>query len=54
MFCLHGQAYYGNGMSPLPPPPGYFPSAMGSGPQPHPYMWGGQVDIAVIVFFNEV
>jgi plant G-box-binding factor len=31
-------------MSPLPPP-GYFPTAMGSGPQPHPYMWGGQVSI---------
>lgn len=32
------QAYYG---SPLPPP-GYYPSTMGSGPQPHPYMWSAQ------------
>eukprot|EP00250_Pteridium_aquilinum_P003826 c14102_g1_i2 orf=624-1709(+) len=35
------QAYYGSGMSPLPPP-GYYPSTMGSGQQPHPYMWGAQ------------
>ncbi|KAH7438947.1 hypothetical protein KP509_04G038200 [Ceratopteris richardii] len=35
------QAYYGSGMSPLPHP-GYYPSTMGSGPQPHPYMWGAQ------------
>ncbi|MCO5574521.1 hypothetical protein L7F22_028306 [Adiantum nelumboides] len=35
------QAYYGSGMSPLPHP-GYYPSTMGSAPQPHPYMWGAQ------------
>lgn len=35
------QAYYSTGTTPLPPP-GYFPSAVGSGPQPHPYMWGAQ------------
>lgn len=35
------QAYYGSGTAPIPPP-GYFPSSVGSGPQPHPYMWGAQ------------
>ncbi|MCO5553266.1 hypothetical protein L7F22_006787 [Adiantum nelumboides] len=35
------QAYYSSGMSPLPHP-GYYPSTMGSAPQPHPYMWGAQ------------
>lgn len=35
------QAFYGSGTTPLPPP-GYFPSSVGSGPQPHPYMWGAQ------------
>ncbi|KAL3696781.1 hypothetical protein R1sor_010857 [Riccia sorocarpa] len=33
------QAYYNSGGQ---PPPGYFPPSVGSGPQPHPYMWGGQ------------
>lgn len=35
------QAYYGTGTMPLPPP-GYFPPTVGSGPQTHPHMWGGQ------------
>eukprot|EP00250_Pteridium_aquilinum_P014988 c22316_g1_i1 orf=141-1478(+) len=35
------QAYYGSGTAPIPPH-GYFPSSVGSGPQPHPYMWGAQ------------
>lgn len=35
------QAYYSTGTTPLPPP-SYFPSTVGSGPQPHPYMWGAQ------------
>ncbi|KAI5079421.1 hypothetical protein GOP47_0004900 [Adiantum capillus-veneris] len=35
------QAYYGSGTAPMPPH-GYFPSSVGSGPQPHPYMWGPQ------------
>lgn len=35
------QAYYSSGMTPMPPP-GYFPSTVSSGPQPHPYMWGAQ------------
>eukprot|EP00249_Psilotum_nudum_P021671 c28196_g2_i2 orf=451-1671(+) len=34
------QAYYGSAAT--PPPPGYYPSTVISGPQPHPYMWGGQ------------
>ncbi|KAH7425576.1 hypothetical protein KP509_11G060700 [Ceratopteris richardii] len=35
------QAYYGSGTAPIPPH-GYFPSTVGSGPQPHPYIWGPQ------------
>eukprot|EP00249_Psilotum_nudum_P014759 c24988_g1_i3 orf=729-2108(+) len=35
------QAYYSSGATPLPPP-GYFPSSVASGPQPHPYVWGAQ------------
>ncbi|MCO5569459.1 hypothetical protein L7F22_023171 [Adiantum nelumboides] len=35
------QAYYGSGTPPMPPH-GYFPTSVGSGPQPHPYMWGPQ------------
>eukprot|EP00249_Psilotum_nudum_P016614 c25906_g1_i2 orf=405-1679(+) len=35
------QAYYASGTTPLPPP-GYFPTTVASGPQPHPYMWGAQ------------
>ncbi|MCO5567688.1 hypothetical protein L7F22_021382 [Adiantum nelumboides] len=35
------QAYYGSGTAPMPPH-GYFPTSIGSGPQPHPYMWGPQ------------
>eukprot|EP00246_Nothoceros_aenigmaticus_P013475 TRINITY_DN465_c0_g1_i1.p1 TRINITY_DN465_c0_g1~~TRINITY_DN465_c0_g1_i1.p1 ORF type:complete len:465 (-),score=96.01 TRINITY_DN465_c0_g1_i1:391-1785(-) len=34
------QAYYSSGAQ---PPPGYFPPSVASGPQPHPYMWGGSM-----------
>ncbi|KAJ7116736.1 hypothetical protein O6H91_05G065100 [Diphasiastrum complanatum] len=33
------QAYYSSGAT---PPPGYFPPNVALGPQPNPYMWGGQ------------